>query len=364
MPNRLPLLVVAQSGRFIAQSAIRAGYTVWVADCFGDQDTLAVAERWQRLTAINELTPAFLLDTLEQLSAGQPCLLICGSGVESFYPALSQLPAHITLIGNSAQLIATFRDPASFFSLLDKLALPYPVISHQPPSSGTYLVKNLQSAGGSYIVDAEDQVLPAAGFYQQWIDGESRSVCFIADGLQAEILGWNRQENRQGGFLLQAIWQPDLPGKAVIQQLKNAVSRLVSATGLRGFNSLDFMVDKTGQLYILEINPRLSASVELLDQPELLKAHISACNGEMPYSPASVTSKARLLYYLFADSDLLIKEHPVWPDECHDVPAAASIIRADEPICTLIVRAESPEECQNKLQQVRAEALKNCLPHA
>lgn len=364
MRARLPLLIVAQSGRFIAQSATRAGYPVRVADCFGDMDMLNVAERWHPLPALHELSPQIFLNMLEQLSDGQPCLLVCGTGVESFYPVLAQLPPHITLLGNSPETIARLRQPTSFFALLDKLGLPYPPTFREPPALLNCLVKDLQSAGGSHIHQPDGQSLSKTQFYQQLIDGQSRSLCFIADGKEARILGWNRELNRAGEFYLQQIRQPDLPDVSHQQPLQTAVLKLVAATGLKGFNSLDFIVDKSGHLYLLELNPRITASVELLAQTDWFQWHISACNGHLAVPKPGIDGPIRLLYYQFADSDLTISSHAVWPDECHDLPGPGSHIRADMPVCTFIVEAESVQQCEARLQQVKNAALKNCLPRA
>lgn len=364
MPAQLPLLIVAQSGRFIAQSATRAGYPVRVADCFGDRDTLAVAERWHPLPPLAELGPQAFLHILEQLSDGQPCLLICGTGVESFYPALEQLPPHISLIGNSPETIARLREPSSFFTLLDELALPYPATFFSGLQPAGSLVKDLQSAGGSHIHQAGEQSLAKNPFYQQFIDGVSRSVCFIANGKQARILGWNRQLNRDGEFYLQQIWQPDLPDATVRQQLQTALAALVRATGLKGFNSLDFIVDKAGRLYLLEINPRITASLELLSQVDWFQWHLHACTDDLPATIPVSNSTVRLLYYLFADSDLTISEQAVWPAECHDLPGPGTVIRTGMPVCTIIIAAATSEQCQSLLQQSKKAVLKNCLPRA
>jgi hypothetical protein len=107
-----PLLIVAQSGQFLAQSATQAGYSAWVADCFGDTDTLAVSERWQKLDDLHSLSLASFLSTLEALTQGEPCYLIYGSGIEHCYEFINHLPKHIEILGNHTK---TYQYPFTIF---------------------------------------------------------------------------------------------------------------------------------------------------------------------------------------------------------------------------------------------------------
>ena len=79
MQQHHTVLVVAQHGRFLAQLAHRAGHRVLVADCFGDQDTLAIATRWQPLGNLQDTVT--IRNTLLTLSQNESCLLVYGSGV-------------------------------------------------------------------------------------------------------------------------------------------------------------------------------------------------------------------------------------------------------------------------------------------
>lgn len=363
MPTQPLLLIVAQSGRFIAQSATRAGYTVRVADCFGDTDTLEAADQWLPLPAIDKLTRQQFHSVLEKLSAGQPCQLICGTGVEAFYPFLTSLPAHISLIGNSVDTMAQLREPEAFFALLDQLTLPYPKSYLHPPAPASSLLKDLHTAGGQ-INKNTDHTLSAGQYYQRIIDGESFSMTFLADGQQALVFAWNRQINRKGQYLLAKIRQPEMPPPAIRQALTATLDSLVKASELKGFNSLDFIVDQQGRWYLLEINPRISASLELLNQPQWMQWHLDACAGRLPALPSTETDKMRILEYLFAEENQQITQHPAWPRQCHDLPTAGSVIETGLPICTLVVAASTPQAAEQRLQQIKKTALENCLPHA
>lgn len=353
------LLVFAQSGRFIAESATRAGYTVRVADCFGDHDTLQCADRWLALPALSELSKEQLLATLIDLSDNQPCWLVCGTGIEHFYSLLPELPAHIQFAGTPVDSLAVLRQPKPFFTLLHSLALPFPEVSETPPDT-PFLLKNMAGSGGYSIQSTATQALGATEYYQHHIDGDSYSVCFVADGKEAQILGWNRQYHRLQDFTLIQIQQPAYPPVHCQHLIEDAVNKLTEACGLRGINSLDYLVDKQGQVFILEINPRISASVELLSHADVINCHLAACAGQLPEPEPHVQAPVKILHYLLAEQTVTIDAAPRWPVGCHDLPDASSHIEAGMPICTLIAEAESETACQQQLEKNRFIALQNC----
>lgn len=362
--QRPTVLVFAQSGRFIAESAARAGYPVRVADCFADSDTLAVAEAVIKLPPLNELTENQLLQTLFSLSKNQPCLLIYGTGIERFYPILSQLPAHIEIIGNSQSTLALLREPQGFFVLLEALQLPHPPTSLTEAPSLNPLRKRLDSAGGTAVI-ADNAPLKPGEFYQQKMEGETRSVCFITDGEALRILGWNRQINQPGQFILQQIWQYDQP-PAHASQLTAMLQKLVKASRLKGFNSLDYILSQDDAIYILEVNPRISASMELLSEASWLQWHIDTCRGQLlaDFTQRSENKQVRLLHVCFAETAYEVVNLPPWPAACHDLPKAGSLIRKSQPICSVKVAAHSEQGCIEALKNCEQMLLKNCLRQA
>lgn len=107
------------------------------------------------------------------------------------------------------------------------------------------------------------------------------SVLFMSFVDRVEVIGFNRQwcaaSGPAGHFLFGGIAShAELPA-AVRSQLTDAVNKLSAAYQLRGLNTLDFMVAATGG-YVLEINPRISASAQLYGR-ELLLRHLAAFGG-------------------------------------------------------------------------------------
>ena len=339
-----PIIIFAQSGRFLAQSAASAGYTVWVADCFGDKDTLSIADRWQKIPDINHHDRCF--NILSTLANNEPCTLICGSGIEGCYQMLNKLPSHIKLIGNKAPVIKLFKRPRLFFKLLDKLNIAYPNTQFtHPNNTQNWLAKKAAGWGGKHITHLTPNFKGSDYYFQSYIAGRGGACLFLANGNQANIMSINKQvplAKSDNPFCLSAIHAPWFLSKQHVCQLKQMISAITVNTHLVGLNSIDFIISEDGQLLILEVNPRPSASAELIQSAApLLQHHINACQGSLPKHGFRVPDKTSSLYYIFAKTALIIPTNMVWPADCHDLPKAGTIIKKNEPICTAVIHHHS-----------------------
>jgi uncharacterized protein len=358
----LPVLIFAQSGRYLAQSATQAGHTVWVADCFADTDTQEAATRWKKLPAFSELDASNLLQLLTTFTNGQDCNLVCGSGVEIFHAILTQLPENIHYLGNSSNTIEKIKNPSLFFPLLAQHQLPYPATQlEQPNSNETWLFKEHTGLGGTHIIPSTKQLGDKRGYFQQKIIGDSASILFLADGKKTQPISINKQivtDKQPRPFQLAAIESLFVITETHRQLLYQAIDIITQETGLVGLNSLDFIIDDNEQLFILEINPRPSASAELVNTELLFQHHLQACQGKQTLDiPIIANANHTGLYYLYAPQAVTISLKMNWPKQSHDLPQAGTIIEANQPICTIIVADSDTERCQQKQQLISAKIL-------
>ena len=367
-PLQVPVLIFAQSGRYLAQSATQAGHTVWVADCFGDIDTLDIAERWQQLPPLHTLNNAHLLKLLTMFANGHDCLLICGGGIEKYFPILSQLPPNISYIGNSSDTIKKIKTPPLFFSLLSQHNLPYPLTQFCQPENRTgWLFKQNLGLGGTHISLLDRKYSDQEGYFQQHITGSSASILFLADGRKTQIVSINKQlvcGNQTAPFQLAAIETPLTLSQDHHQLLNTAINILTQQTGLRGLNSLDFIIDKHEQLFILEINPRPSASSELVDNALLFQQHLQSCQGILPNATLAIPSHYVGLYYLYAPQTVTIPLNMVWPKQSHDQPHAGTVIETNQPICTIVITEVNQQYCRQKQLLLSAEIMHQLTKNA
>lgn len=345
MPHPSRLLIVAVSGRALAQSAGRAGYLPVVLDLFADRDTRAASSACRSINAPGTLRidATRLLDAARRLAPGGD--LVYGSGFEGRPALLDRLSRGRALYGNSPATVASLRDPDRFFPLLRRLGISHPAVRLTSPAQPQgWLLKRRGAAGGTGILPAGSAPAAEADYYQRIESGDSLSATFLADGRRAMVLGFNRQ------------WTAPRPGRPYLyggavggltlrprlrREIEHALDALVAETGLVGLNGLDFILRREEWL-VLELNPRPTATFELydLDYPGgLLQWHRRACGGELPLRAAVPRAvRGHAVVHADAPTNEAMMRFPRW---CRDLPTRGTRFAAGDPICT--VHATGPD---------------------
>ena len=125
--------------------------------------------------------------------------------------------------------------------------------------------------------------------------------------------------------------------------------------GLRGLNGLDFIA-RSGVPFPIEVNPRYSASMELIERAGLLslfRVHRDACDGRLPATPtapAYVAGKA----IVFARRTVTVGDPRAWPVDLADVPHPGERIARGRPICTVFGQGGSEAGCRAALSRAAA----------
>ena len=380
-----PILILGASARAAAFSALRAGLTPVVADLFADADLAAAGIAAQRLGDY----PGGLARAAEQAPPG-PWLY---TGALENYPSLvSQIAQRRELLGNGPEVLAAVRDPLAVAAVLEEAGLPHPAVGAGDsaaglPKDGTWLAKPLRGAAGAGIVPwCED---PEAGneasgrlqafYFQERIEGRPCSAVFVGHRSGALLLGMTEQ-------LIGTPWCGGRPfgycgslGPLRLSELQRSAwerigTCLVERFDLRGLFGVDAVASATG-VWPVEVNPRYTASVELLERAapvaislQAIALQVSACRGEgLPpvadtevdtphihgkailFAPAEVTIDAEFTRHALAECD------PAgWPLVA-DIPQPGTKISAGHPLCTVFARAESREAVLAALQSRQAE---------
>lgn len=361
------ILIAAQSGRFLAEMAHRAGYPVRVADQFADIDTLAVAQQHYLLPDFNQLSEQQFLYAVNELAAGQPAILMIGTGLEQVFHSLAKLPDHIQSANNPQPVLLTCLTSKIWFALLSDLAVPYPHSQFSlPPNPDKFLQKASRQWGGSHI-QRPSQPASAEVYYQQKMSGRSGSVLFIANDDKVRLLSFNQQYCRdavQDNYQLLAVGNTLDVTEHQRLWLNETCQKLSQTLGLRGFQSLDFIIDDNGQCWVLELNPRPSASLQCLPAEwPLFDWHLQACQGQLTDIEDFPLAPPYVWYCCYANQDLIIPAHFDWPEYACDLPAANTVIAKDQIICSLIFpggNADNLKHGQNLATQLQLQ-LQNAL---
>jgi predicted ATP-grasp superfamily ATP-dependent carboligase len=139
-------------------------------------------------------------------------------------------------------------------------------------------------------------------------------------------------------------------------QLTEVAGRLASAVtkefGVRGLNGIDF-ISIAGVPIPIEVNPRYSASMELLERAgslSLFQVHEQACRGAVP-SGGSESERVLGKAVVFARKNVVMRDTREWLDDpsLADIPHPGEKIRRGRPICTVFGSGHDAESCYERL---------------
>jgi predicted ATP-grasp superfamily ATP-dependent carboligase len=209
------ILVVALSGRALAQSASAASIPVSVLDVYGDEDTRMAAVSSARIgDARLQISRNLLLETAERLYPAHRCPgLVYGAGFESDPQTLTDLAAGRELLGNAPDLLSDLGTPRYLFPLLDRLGIPHPAVTYRRPAdSNGWLAKQAGCSGGGHVMPARRTAGQPGVYYQRKLPGRVMSVLFLCNGRQMAVVPAGRAA--PGGHACnQDARQPALPAR-------------------------------------------------------------------------------------------------------------------------------------------------------
>ena len=358
----MQLIIAANSARGFAQAAKEFGCKVITLDAFADEDTRSAAVQCIQVSVRDDgVDEEDFKQKFEQISIEGDCQFIYGSLFDAKPTLLSWVAERVKVAGNLTQTLQLARS-FDFFATLDELNIKHPEVRLDAPKSfESWLAKRVNSTGGCHVRPAELGV--KSDYFQRKNDGVPVSLLFLADGKSVSVVGFNQQllaptadmpyrfAGAVGNLVLSSTVQ---------DEFVDAANRLTVALGLRGLNSLDAMLDDNG-LWVLELNPRLSATFQLY--PNLLHAHMQACAGELVDLPS--TNESRAEFVLYADKQFNISADFSWPDWVADIPFTkvnGVVIDVEQPICTVLAEGKNAVIAHQLLLE-RIEKLKGKLFH-
>jgi len=342
-------------------SARRAGYRPLVADCFGDQDTLAAAQAHVRLDLGSGLQQAEILAALDALAAGdEPEGVVWGTGFEDRPELLAAIGRRWRLFGNAPQTVARLKDPRALARMCADHGIAHPEVSLEPPAvPAQWLVKRRGGAGGLHVrpACADDRPRPDR-YFQRRVGGVAVSVLILADGRRATVIGVSSQWSSpaQGRpFRFGGAVRPAALAATTGHVLAEAAGTLAAAAALVGLNSVDFLVDGD-TFWLLEVNPRPGATLDIFDTEDdsLFARHVAACNGD-PGARSCCLHGAAAAAIVYAGHDIASVPAFAWPDWTADRQSAGTSVRADQPLCTVRAAAATAADARALLERRMAD---------
>ena len=373
------LLVIGASGRFLAESAARAGWRIGAIDLFNDQDLEKACCQIARL-APGEY-PTAIPARAAKLPPGP---FVYAGGLENHPQVLAELAIHRQLAGNGPAELRLIRQPPELAALAAAAGWQYPETHATPaglPTDGSFLCKPLASAGGHGIAHwTEDRPAPAA-YWQRFVEGVSLSVSLLLDRKTPRLLGLCRQFSGLswchaapfsfcGGVEL-PLPLPDTPLRQSLEQLLQQINERTQLAGLVG---VDFLLPRkrvghSPRPILIEINPRPTATMELIERRtgiSLVATHLAAFGLQSPRPSPSQGDQSNWAKAILFVQNLVTVTSELDQQICHtidetqvaeeaafpllaDRPVIGSQIAPGSPILTVFASAATPTATVRRL---------------
>jgi uncharacterized protein len=367
------VLIAGLTARAIAESAVRAGCDVVTVDYFGDLDTKRLCPN----VSLRDRGMGYSARALARVARElrYDAVAYCGS-LENHPDVVAELAADKVLLGNQPKTLRRVRDPGTLFSLVAARGFAAPAtITHGDghghlPKKGRWLVKPAAGGGGQGIRVWRGEPLPSRHILQEYIPGLPASAVFVADGRRSAVLGWSEQRHAPAAFRFGGNVLPLQAPPATLEELRHLAQALTEEFGLVGLNGIDFVL-RGSRPVILEINPRYSASMELVERATgiaIFGLHLAACRGQMPgpgTASAAWDARAHLGFHgkaiVYAPEPVSIADPTAWLERgVRDVPHPGEVIQTGHPICTVLASGPSRAICLARLRSEEATILEAC----
>lgn len=366
------VLLAGVSTRAAAESAARAGYAVIALDAFADADQHPAvhALSLRRDFGVDRFTPRAAARAARRLDCDAVAYL---SSFENHPRAVHALAAGRTLWGNGPETLSRVRDPILLVRTLRRRGFAVPAARATAPRAATatpdeWMLKPRASGGGHGVRPWAGAPLGRRSYLQERVRGTPASLVFVADRARVVPFALSRQLSgdpafgasgfRYCGSVLAGAGDAQLPGDDALATAALALAAAATEEfGLVGVNGID-VVARDGVAYLLEVNPRWSASMELAERAyglSVFGAHARACaEGALPaFDLAEARRGARTVgkAIVFARHDVIVGDTSSWladPD-VRDVPHRGEQIARGQPVCTVFAEGRDGAECYASL---------------
>jgi len=364
-------LLIGLSTRALAESAIRSGHDISTLDYFGDQDQKSLVKN---TSLARDIHCPFSAENLVAASEGLKFdSVMYTSNLENHPDAVQKLSKRAKVLGNGPDVLCRVRNWRVLSQACAAHDIPFPRTLFKGEEDLAspdleWICKPFLSGGGHRIMPWSKGDLEPGFFLQEKINGIPASAAFAGDGEKGVILGITRQligDSKLGaggyawcGNILPLEMEHD-DYRILVQALEKMVDLLVAKFGLKGVGGIDFMVsrtkDKQPKPVLIEINPRYTGAMELLEMAHginIFDIHLNAFNKRLPKFP--LTEAAPKKYcgkaIVFASKAFDVKDTTDWGEKGrHDIPFPGDTIARGRPICSILARGKNHRDCLTTL---------------
>jgi uncharacterized protein len=344
-----PLLILGASVRSAAASAARSGFAPICLDLFADRD---LTGRFRAIRVERDEYPG-RLDSLAQCEPPAPW--IYSGALENSPTLVDRIARERPLLGIAGSALRSVRQPVKWTNALRRAGLDtldVHLTGDPVPTEEDWLDKPLASAGGRSIrlFSRRAGFIPRGRFLQRYVVGRSHGACFLGDGSSARLVGLTRQLLSRSTPGLRTVYRGSVGPIHLATDVEKIIQRvgdtLVAEFGLKGLFEVDLIADEA-TVWPVEINPRYSASIEILEEGlglNLLAEHARLFGVEPPQTKVIACGGSVAKLILFARRPARAPEELSWTDPgdawptVADLPVAGTILSPGDPVLTVFGR--------------------------
>lgn len=297
------VIIIGASARAAADSAKRAGLQVVAIDQFGDQDVRSPTGSWFPGESTQQIASA--IRQLTATAPGKRSAIVYTGGCERWGGDLDRLAGQSGQTGMrwlvpSAALLAAVAHPENLLQVAQRSGVEFPRFrwwddgrrsggvgsmgAVEDPPLFQPLFKPLLRCGGMDV-----QRWPAAlgthltrGYLQEFVAGQLWGLSFCAYEDCVALLGVCRGltvGTRQASFVYRGSVGPIPVRPEIRRKLLQVGKAVVDVWPVRGLFGVDIIVSPQG-CFLLEINLRFCASMELIDLANQGQTDFQSCIGQ------------------------------------------------------------------------------------
>ena len=367
-PSAFDLIILGASARAAADSARRASIRSWCCDLFADSDLCAVAVMADRCEPGQY--PQGLVRWLDRAKLPRDAPALLTGALENHPHLVAAVAQRRRLWTPGPDAVRLVRDPLIF----SRLALPDSVIPCATASDevsiarwmagkgapASFLNKPRGGSAGRGIRHGEGATtIRGQRYCQEYVEGMPVGAVYCAGpagvqchGVTGQLIGPDMMATTRfqyggniGPFPLSSRQRDgfDSLGQALTRQC-----------GLHGLFGVDAIIDRRGDIRPLEVNPRYTAGIEVLERAggrpvfDSLRPCDAARRDDVKQG-SGVAGKS--VIYARCDAAVPDLAAILGTEQVADIPREGTAVRRGEPVCTVLASAGCHEDCEALLRE-------------
>ena len=378
--------VIGFNARPIAASLRRQGASTYVSDYWGDSDLKEVSTDCiailSPLPGIRQRQPLelplhqALIDNLLDLTSDVELdYVIAGSGFDDCAESLHSFYEKGLLTGTPPEQMSSSRDFSLLSTMLQNELCKLPrrqIFETQEElreNSQSYkypcLVRPAHSGGGSGIRLVRNQnelnLITTMKFeeaselvIQEYIRGRDLSCSVLSTGTEAIVVSVQSQligspsAGRNCDFAYCGNSIPVILDPQVEKTIRETSEYFAVKLGLQGSIGFDFVVDNSDGVWLMEVNPRIQGTLEMLEiagNISITEQHVRASKGELMERLPLFNSTVKMIVY--SRKTGFVPDLSLFSDTFDRSPMGIKVEQRD-PICTVIKSGGGIVDCYQR----------------